>query len=203
MDLRVYPRYRIYQTKRVKSECLRTDTGNIIDIIFSQGGIKQPIQAPPWWEEMPMRLCNTDPQINCFTFSHLYVVVQLVWIVAFLVSTKFEHFRCQPPGKISYCCFGAPVLCTGALFCTLFLIRKRLRPYRCRSPPSGFDFCHQLKHRNWRKLLWRKSIFGIITRIIHRTWSFPTIRGIAWFDLGLCRYFSGSNRRESSLCLYQ
>ena len=49
-----------------------------------------------------MRLCNTDPQINCFTFSHLYVVVQLVWIAAFLVSTKFEHFRCQPPGKISY-----------------------------------------------------------------------------------------------------
>ena len=84
---------------------------------------------------------------------HLYVVVQLVWIAAFLVSTKFEHFRCQPPGKISYCCFGAPVLCTGALFCTLFLIRKRLRPYRCRSPPSDFDFCHQLKHRNWRKLL--------------------------------------------------
>ena len=118
-----------------------------------------------------MRLCNTDLQINCFTFSHLYVVVQLVWIAAFLVSTKFEHFRCQPPGKISYCCFGAPVLCTGALFCTLFLIRKRLRPYRCRSPPSDFDFCHQLKHRNWRKLLWRKSIFGIITRIIHRTWS--------------------------------
>ena len=76
-----------------------------------------------------MRLCNTDLQINCFTFSHLYVVVQLVWIAAFLVSTKFEHFRCQPPGKISYCCFGAPVLCTGALFCTLFLIRKRLRPY--------------------------------------------------------------------------
>nr|DAJ71434.1 MAG TPA: Macoilin family [Caudoviricetes sp.] len=100
-----------------------------------------------------MRLCNTDLQINCFTFSHLYVVVQLVWIAAFLVSTKFEHFRCQPPGKISYCCFGAPVLCTGALFCTLFLIRKRLRPYRCRSPPSDFDFCHQLKHRNWRKLL--------------------------------------------------
>ena len=33
-----------------------------------------------------MRLCNTDPQINCFTFSHLYVVVQLVWIAAFLVS---------------------------------------------------------------------------------------------------------------------
>ena len=63
-----------------------------------------------------MRLCNTDSQINCFTFSHLYVVVQLVWIAAFLVSTKFEHFRCQPPGKISYCCFGAPVLCTGALF---------------------------------------------------------------------------------------
>ena len=31
----------------VKSECLRTDTGNIIDIIFSQGGIKQPIQVPP------------------------------------------------------------------------------------------------------------------------------------------------------------
>ena len=118
-----------------------------------------------------MRLCNTDSQINCFTFSHLYVVVQLVWIAAFLVSTKFEHFRCQPPGKISYCCFGAPVLCTGALFCTLFLIRNRLRPYRCRSPPSDFDFCHQLKHRNWRKLLWRKSIFGIITRIIHRTWS--------------------------------
>ncbi len=118
-----------------------------------------------------MRLCNTDLQINCFTFSHLYVVVQFVWIAAFLVSTKFEHFRCQPPGKISYCCFGAPVLCTGALFCTLFLIRKRLRPYRCRSPPSDFDFCHQLKHRNWRKLLWRKSIFGIITRIIHRTWS--------------------------------
>lgn len=74
-----------------------------------------------------MRLCNTDLQINCFTFSHLYVVVQLVWIAAFLVSTKFEHFRCQPPGKILYCCFGAPVLCTGALFCTLFLIRKRLR----------------------------------------------------------------------------
>lgn len=36
--------------------------------------------------------CNTDLQINCFTFSHLYVVVQLVWIAAFLVSTKFEHF---------------------------------------------------------------------------------------------------------------
>ena len=87
-----------------------------------------------------MRLCNTDPQINCFTFSHLYVVVQFVWIAAFLVSTKFEHFRCQPPGEISYCCFGAPVLCTGALFCTLFLIRKRLRPYRCRSPPSDFGF---------------------------------------------------------------
>ena len=32
-----------------------------------------------------MRLCNTDSQINCFTFSHLYVVVQLVWIAAFLV----------------------------------------------------------------------------------------------------------------------
>ena len=65
-----------------------------------------------------MRLCNTDLQINCFTFRHLYVVVQFVWIAAFLVSTKFEHFRCQPPEKISYCCFGAPVLCTGALFCT-------------------------------------------------------------------------------------
>lgn len=85
--------------------------------------------------------------------SMRHVVVQLVWIAAFLVSTKFEHFRCQPPGKISYCCFGAPVLCTGALFCTLFLIGKRLKPYRCRSPPSDFDFCHQLKHRNWRKLL--------------------------------------------------
>ena len=82
-----------------------------------------------------MRLCNTDLQINCFTFGHLYVVVQFVWIAAFLVSTKLEHFRCQPPGEISYCCFGAPVLCTGALFCTLFLIRKRLRLYRCRSPP--------------------------------------------------------------------
>lgn len=90
-----------------------------------------------------MRLCNTDPQINCFTFSHLYVVVQLVWIAAFLVSTKFEHFRYQPPGKISYCCFGAPVLCTGALFCTLFLIRKRLRPYRCRSPPSDYPYYTQ------------------------------------------------------------
>ena len=87
-----------------------------------------------------MRLCNTDSQINCFTFSHLYVVIQFVWIAAFLVSTKFEHFRCQPPGKILYCCFGAPVLCTGALFCTLFLIRKKLRPYRCRGPPSDFDF---------------------------------------------------------------
>jgi hypothetical protein len=32
-----------------------------------------------------MRLCNTDLQINCFTFSHLYVVVQLVWIAAFLL----------------------------------------------------------------------------------------------------------------------
>lgn len=78
-----------------------------------------------------MRLCNTDLQINCFTFSHLYVVVQLVWIAAFLVSTKFEHFRCQPPGKILYCCFGAPVLCTGALFCLIgkSLFLKRLKKY--------------------------------------------------------------------------
>ena len=53
-----------------------------------------------------MRLCNKDSQTNCFTFSHLYVVVQLVWIAAFLVSTKLERFRCQPPGEISYCCFG-------------------------------------------------------------------------------------------------
>ncbi len=41
-----------------------------------------------------MRLCNTDLQINCFTFSHLYVVVQLVWIAAFLGS-ETEHFRGQ------------------------------------------------------------------------------------------------------------
>ena len=33
--------------QRVKSEYLRTDKGNITDIIFSQGGIKQPIQVPP------------------------------------------------------------------------------------------------------------------------------------------------------------
>lgn len=61
-----------------------------------------------------MRLCNTDPQINCFTFSHLYVVVQLVWIAAFLVSTKFEHFRYQPPGKFH----------TAAL-ARLFFVRAR------------------------------------------------------------------------------
>lgn len=36
-----------YAKERVKSEYLRTDKGNITDIIFSQGGIKQPIQAPP------------------------------------------------------------------------------------------------------------------------------------------------------------
>lgn len=71
-----------------------------------------------------MRLCNTDLQINCFTFGHLYVVVQFVWIAAFLVSTKLEHFRCQPPGEISYCCFGAPVLCTGALFLYPFFNQK-------------------------------------------------------------------------------
>ncbi len=44
-------------------------------------------------------------------------------------------FAVNLPEKISYCCFGAPVLCTGALFCTLFLIRKRLRPYRCAAHP--------------------------------------------------------------------
>ena len=31
-----------------------------------------------------MRLCNTDLQINCFTFRHLYVVVQFVWILSLI-----------------------------------------------------------------------------------------------------------------------
>lgn len=66
-----------------------------------------------------MRLCNTDSQTNCFTFSHLYVVVQLVWIAAFLVSTKFEHFRCQPPEKFH----------TVAL-ARLFFVRARFLLYR-------------------------------------------------------------------------
>lgn len=86
-----------------------------------------------------MRLCNTDLQINCFTFSHLYVVVQLVWIAAFLVSTKFEHFRYQPPGKFHTAAL-ARLFFVRARFLYPFLIRKRLRPYRCRSPPSDFDF---------------------------------------------------------------
>ena len=61
-----------------------------------------------------MRLCNTDSQINCFTFSHLYVVVQLVWIAAFLVSTKFEHFAVNLPEKFH----------TAAL-ARLFFVRAR------------------------------------------------------------------------------
>lgn len=111
-----------------------------------------------------MRLCNTDPQINCFTFSHLYVVVQLVWIVAFLVSTKFEHFRCQPPGKISYCCFGAPVLCTGALFCTLFLIRKRLRPYEIKLKQQ--EIMQEVGNAN---MLTK----ALIDRLINKVYVFP------------------------------
>lgn len=32
---------------------------------------------------------------------------------------------------------------------------------------------------------------------------FHAVRRITWSDLGLCRCFSGSNRRKSCICLYQ
>lgn len=100
-----------------------------------------------------MLLNNTGQQICCSIFYHLYVVVQFVWIAAFLITTKFEHFRYDPPGKNSYSYFGALVICTGALFCTLFSILRGGKLCRCRSPPSDFDFASQLRNRNWRRLL--------------------------------------------------
>lgn len=86
-----------------------------------------------------MRLCNTDLQINCFTFSHLYVVVQLVWIAAFWFRQSLSIFAVSLPEKFHTAAL-ARLFFVRARFLYPFLIRKRLRPYRCRSPPSDFDF---------------------------------------------------------------
>ena len=59
----------------------------------------------------------------------------------------------------------------GRAFLYPFFNQKETKTLSLPQPTLWFRFCHQLKHRNWRKLLWRKSIFGIITRIIHRTLS--------------------------------
>ena len=61
-----------------------------------------------------MRLCNTDLQINCFTFSHLYVVVQLVWIAAFWFRQSLSIFAVNLPEKFH----------TAAL-ARLFFVRAR------------------------------------------------------------------------------
>lgn len=99
-----------------------------------------------------MLLNNISQRISCSMFYQPHVVVQFVWIAAFLVSTKFEHFRYDPPVKKSYCFFRALVISTSALFCTLFSKRMDSGPYRCRSPPSDFDFAYQLKKSKLEEL---------------------------------------------------
>lgn len=97
-----------------------------------------------------MLLSNTGQQLSCSIFYHLYVVVQFVWIAAFWVSTKFEHFRYDSPAQKSYCLFCALVISTSAFFCAFFqkewiaeLIAAAPRPLISILPINS-------KNRNWR-----------------------------------------------------
>lgn len=103
-----------------------------------------------------MLLNNIKQKIYSSIFYSLYVVVQFVWIAAFLVSTELDYFRHDPPVKKSYCFFRALVISTSALFCTFLSKRMDSGPYRCRSPPSDFDFAYQLKKSKLEELPMKK-----------------------------------------------
>ena len=91
-----------------------------------------------------MLLNNIKQKIYSSIFYSLYVVVQFVWIAAFLVSTELDYFRHDPPVKKSYCFFRALVISTSALFCTF--LSKRM----------DFDFAYQLKKSKLEELPMKK-----------------------------------------------
>lgn len=92
-----------------------------------------------------MLLNNANQPLSWAVPYLLYAAIQFVWIAAFWFPTHFERFRYVPPGKFSYCYFSASVIWMGALFCTFFQKNQDGGCYRCRSPPSDFDFASQLK----------------------------------------------------------
>lgn len=92
-----------------------------------------------------MLLNNANQPLSWAVPYLLYAAIQFVWIAAFWFPTHFERFRYVPPGKLSYCYFSASVIWMGALFCTFFQKNQDGGCYRCRSPPSDFDFASQLK----------------------------------------------------------
>lgn len=67
-----------------------------------------------------MLLNNIKQKIYCSIFYSLYVVVQFVWIAAFLVSTEFEYFRHDPPVKKTYCFFARLLLVQARFFAPFF-----------------------------------------------------------------------------------
>ena len=99
-----------------------------------------------------MLLNNASQPLSWAVPYLLYAAIQFVWIAAFWFPTHFERFRYVPLGKFSYCCFSASVIWMGALFCTFFQKDQDGGCYRCRSPPSDFDFAYQLKKSKLEEL---------------------------------------------------
>ena len=99
-----------------------------------------------------MLLNNANQPLSWAVPYLLYAAIQFVWIAAFWFPTHFERFRYVPPGKLSYCYFSASVIWMGALFCTFFQKNQDGGCYRCRSPPSDFDFAYQLKKSKLEEL---------------------------------------------------
>ena len=85
---------------------------------------------------------------NCI-YKILCAVVQEKRITALFLSTIFtiiQHHIINNTGELIFCAPDFFRVRINFLKC-----KGNQVVFRCRSPPSDFDFASQLKNRNWRK----------------------------------------------------